>query len=226
MTSVRPTVVAIDGAAGSGKSTLARGLARALGVPYLNTGLMYRALALRALDRSLDPADGDALADLLVFLEFTLSAGGHPRELEIEGSPPGPDLESRRVEAVVSEVSRHPVVRARMVEMQRRLAAEGAVIEGRDIASVVFPDATVKIFLSATPEVRAIRRAEQRPREGAAGDALLARDARDARVNPHVPAQGAVVIDTTDLEIEAVLARALELVRHADDALAPREETP
>jgi cytidylate kinase len=218
-----PVIVAIDGAAGSGKSTLARGLARRLGVPYVNTGLMYRALALEALDRGVDPEDGPALARLFETLTFTLSAEGTPGELEIGGARPGPELRSRRVEAVVSDVARHPEVRRRMVEVQRRLGAGGGVIEGRDIGSVVFPRATAKIFLEAAPEARIARRASERGEASAAaglGDApptdpLLRRDETDARTNPHVPAPGAVIIDTTDVDAAEVLRRALELVRIA-----------
>jgi CMP/dCMP kinase len=211
-------VIAIDGAAGAGKSTLARGLARALGLGYLNTGLMYRALARAALERGVDPSDAGALADVLRSLRFGLSRGGEPPSLEIEGSGPRPDLLAGDVEAVVSEAARHPGVRALMAEEQRRLGASGAVVEGRDIGSVIFPAAPVKIFLTAAPGARARRRADER---GAGrvdagtpvGDALHARDERDARVNPLVPAPDAVVIDSTELTADQVLAQALEVVR-------------
>ncbi len=154
-------VIAIDGAAGVGKSTLARGLAEAIGLPYVNTGIMYRALTLAALDAGVDPDDGDALAGLMSRLRFDLSRDTPP-ELEVEGSPPSPALESERVEAEVSHVARHPQVRALMREAQRALGLAGAVVEGRDIGSVVFPDAPLKLFLTAAPHTRVERRAEQR----------------------------------------------------------------
>jgi CMP/dCMP kinase len=214
-----PLVVAIDGAAGSGKSTLARGLARELGVPYVNTGLMYRALALEALARGVDASDGDALASLVGSLRFTLSATGNPRELEVDASPPGAKLWSGRVEAVVSEVSRHPKVRRRMVEIQRTLGSAGGVIEGRDIASVVFPGATTKFFLTAAPEVRASRRAQERATAlTGVAESMRARDALDSGVSPHVPIPDAVVLDTTEAGVEEILERALRIVRTAEAA--------
>jgi CMP/dCMP kinase len=206
-------VVAIDGAAGSGKSTLARGLARVLGVPYVNTGVMYRALTLAALDAKVDPDDGDGLADLMRGLRFGLSSGTPP-ELEVEGSLPGPELESDRVETSVSRVARHPQVRSLMREAQGTLGAPDAVVEGRDIGTVVFPEAAVKLYLTAAPRTREERRSEERDEADAGvGRALHARDERDARVNPFEPAPGAVVIDTSDLSIEATLERALAIVR-------------
>src|SRR5207249_1148277 len=149
-----PAIVAIDGPAGSGKSTLAAGLARALGVPYVNTGLMYRAVAARALEQGVGPDDERGLAAIARSLRFELSAGPSP-ELVIDGRSPGPELTSGDVEAVVSEVASHPEVRAELREAQRVLGRGGGVTEGRDIGTVVFPDADVKIFLSASPQVRA-----------------------------------------------------------------------
>jgi len=206
-------VVAIDGAAGSGKSTLARGLARALGVPYLNTGAMYRALTLAALDRGIDPGDGDALAGLMRGLRFGLSADTPP-ELEVEGSVPGPELESERVEGSVSAVARHPQVRSLMRDAQRALGSPDAVVEGRDIGTVVFPEAPVKLYLTAASRTREARRiGERADADREVARSLHARDARDARVNPFEPAHGAVVIDTGDLSIERTLEHALAIVR-------------
>ena len=211
MTSVR--VIAIDGAAGSGKSTLARGLAGALGLPYLNTGTMYRALTLVALDRGVDPDDAPGLADLMSRLRFSLSAGQTP-ELEVEGSAPSPDLESDRVEAHVSHVARHPEVRVLMREAQRRLGLPTAVVEGRDIGTVVFPDAPVKLFLTAAPQTRVERRTQERGGAGQiVGESLHRRDERDARVNPFEPADGAIILDTGDRTVEETLRIAIVLVR-------------
>jgi len=203
-------IVAVDGAAGSGKSTLARGLARALGVPYVNTGLMYRALAAASLQAGVGPDDAERLVDLARALRFTVR-GADPAELEVEGYAPA-DLTTADVESRVSVVSAHPGVRAVMRELQRSLGAGGAVMEGRDIATVVFPDAPLKLFLRADPARRGDRRADERGAHDtdAVRVALERRDARDARTNPLEPAPDAVVIDTTDLSIEGTLDAALE----------------
>ena len=205
-------IVAVDGAAGSGKSTLARGLARALDVAYVNTGLMYRALAAASIGSNVDPDDGERLVDLARGLRFSLG-GEDPPELQVEGYGPD-DLTTPEVEWRVSLVSRHRAVRTVMRDLQRALGVEGAVMEGRDIATVVFPEAPLKLFLEADPDRRAGRRADER---GSADDAVRAalhqRDARDARTTPLEPAPGAVVIDTTDLSIERTLDAALEAAR-------------
>jgi cytidylate kinase len=206
-------VIAIDGPAGAGKSTLARDLAEALGVAYVNTGLMYRALAETALRRGLDTSDAAALERAARDILFDLD-GGTPPSLLVDGRPPGPDLETGEVEATVSLVSRHPAVRSVMRAEQRALGERGAVMEGRDIATVVFPDADVKIFVTASPEVRAARRFRERG-GAAAGGALERRDALDSKTNPMEPADGAVVIDSTDLSPSQVLDRALAAVAAA-----------
>jgi len=209
----RLRVIAIDGAAGSGKSTLARGLAEALGLPYVNTGIMYRALTLAALDRGVDPDDGAALARLMSRLRFSLSSG-IPPELEVEGSSPTPALMSDRVEGEVSHVARHPEVRTLMREGQRALGLPGAVVEGRDIGSVVFPDAPLKLFLTAEPDKRGERRAEQRGVTDAdeVEEALLRRDTKDAQVNPFEPAADAIVLDTSDRTVDDTLRDAIAIV--------------
>jgi CMP/dCMP kinase len=218
-------VVAIDGAAGSGKSTLARRLARALDLPYVNTGLMYRALAAAALRADVGGDDLERLLELLRGLRFTL-ARTDPPQLEVEGY--GLDaLTSPEVESTVSAVARHPEVRERMRALQRAMGTDhGAVMEGRDIGSVVFADAPVKLYLAADPRARATRRAEERGSDRGAREALHARDRRDAETNPHVPAPGADVIDTTDLDIEETVAGALRIVRARAPALAPEAWGP
>jgi cytidylate kinase len=203
--------VAIDGPAGSGKSTLARGLARRLGLPYVNTGLMYRALAKRALEEGLDPNDADALERLAQTLDVDLDETVQPPELRIDGARPRSELTTPHVEGSVSLVSSHPRVRAILVQRQRDLAGEGAVMEGRDIGRVVLPDATVKIYLDAPEDERAVRRTEERG-DGSMAEALAARDRQDAMTNPFVPADDAIRLDTSGLTADETLAEALAIV--------------
>jgi cytidylate kinase len=147
-------------------------------------------------------------------LRFSLS-GGIPPELEVEGSSPSSALLSDRVEGEVSHVARHPEVRALMREGQRALGLPGAVVEGRDIGSVVFPDAPLKLFLIAEPDKRGERRAEQRGVTDAdeVEEALLRRDTRDAQVNPFEPASDAIVLDTSDRTVDDTLRDAIAVVR-------------
>jgi cytidylate kinase len=208
------TVIAIDGAAGTGKSTLAHRLAAELRLPYVNTGLMYRALALRAHREGVSTEDASALERLARALRFELDSSVRPPELRIDGEPPEAALTSGEVESSVSAVSRHPEVRAVLRREQRRLAAGGAVMEGRDIGSVVAPDAKLKLFLQAHPDERVGRRALERDKDPEhVARALDTRDRQDARTNPFVPALDAIVLDTTQLSPDQVAERALELAR-------------
>jgi cytidylate kinase len=224
---VAARVVAIDGPAGSGKSTLAQRLAQALGLPYVNTGLMYRAVTLRALREGVDLEDGPALAEVARGIRFDLSSKFTPPALVIDGEPPSPELVAPEVEVNVSTVSRHPEVRAVLRDAQRRLGSQGAVMEGRDIGSVVLPDAAVKIFLVAAPTERAARRVRERHGPTSEGslsvtadsapvtpdvaEALATRDARDELVNPFVPAPDAIPLDTTGKDPDEVLRQALAI---------------
>lgn len=217
----RGPVVAIDGPAGAGKSTLARSLAEELGLPYINTGVMYRSVAAKALQRGVDPADAEGLSRLARELVFSLDEGS-PRGLLIDGRSVGNELTSAEVEQVVSLVARHPEVRSVLRAEQRRLGAGGSVIEGRDIGTVVFPDADMKVFLRAEPDERAGRRqAERRSSDPALAEALERRDSLDARTNPLVPAPDAHPVDTTGRDPQEVLAEVLELVRPAIDTSGP-----
>jgi cytidylate kinase len=207
-------IVAIDGPAGSGKSTLARRLARTLDLPYLNTGLMYRALTLNALHRGVDPDDADGLAALARKTTFDLDWSARPPELTIDGARASERLQSADVESRVSRVARHPHVREVLRAEQRRLSERGGVVEGRDIGTVVAPHADVKLYLQAAQAERISRRINERtaPAEPV-GDALSARDALDARTNPLRPADDAVAINTTGMTSDEVYEEALATIR-------------
>jgi cytidylate kinase len=217
-----PAVITIDGAAGSGKSTLGRGLAVALRLPYVNTGLMYRHLTYEALRTGTGTDDGPSLIRLLREIHFSLS-DGYPPELLIQGLPTTRALQTPRVEAEVSNVARHPEVREFMRAEQRALGElHGAVMDGRDIGSVVFPDAPLKLYLTADAGARVARRADERTSTQAEVEALLhTRDQKDARVNPPEAPLGSTVLDTASLGVRETLRAALELVRVYAPELIP-----
>lgn len=207
------SVIAIDGPAGSGKSTLARRLAARLGLPYVNTGLMYRALALSALREGVDPEDGQTLVGLARRIRFDLDRSMAPPELLIDGGPPEAALSSPEVEGSVSQVSRHPAVRTLMRDEQRRLGEGGAVMEGRDIGSIVFPDAALRVVLLARPTERASRRARERDATEVPEVelAIARRDELDARNVP--PVESDLEVDTTHLDADAVFELVLAAAR-------------
>ena len=208
-------IIAIDGPAASGKTTVARGLARALGLVFLDTGAMYRAVALAVLRRGVDPGDGEACARVAGALELGFDAQGR---VLIDGLPGEPEVRSPQVDALVSAVSAHPGVRAAIVPIQRRLARAGAVAEGRDTGSVVFPAADHKFFLRASAAERARRRALQQGRPELEGEIRVGLERRDhldstRADSPLALAPGAEVIDTDGLDAEQVVALLLERVR-------------
>ncbi|MGB3684041.1 MAG: (d)CMP kinase [Rubrobacteraceae bacterium] len=215
---MEPILITIDGPAGSGKSSAARAVAGRLGIVNLNTGAAYRAVALLALREGLDLDNGQDLAGISgrIFLEV----GG----VRLDGEPaPEPELRTPEVSAAASKVSVHPEVREVLLQVQRdaaRRAREngGAVVEGRDIGTVVLPDAELKVFLSASSEERARRRAVQSGREAEQErikKAMGLRDRQDSerQASPLKPAPDAVVLDTTALDLEEVVARILDLAR-------------
>jgi cytidylate kinase len=212
------TVIAIDGPAGSGKSTLARLLAARLGFAYLDTGAMYRAVAYLALREGVATDDGASLAALAREARIAFTPDGRIVAAERDVS-----AEIRRpvVSAAVSEVSAHAEVRAVLLDEQRRIgAAQDVVIEGRDIGTVVFPEARVKLFVTATPTVRAERRRKELIAGGEHVDAdetlqaIVARDAYDSQraVAPLRRAADAVELDTSSLGIDQVAEAAREIV--------------
>lgn len=221
----RPIIIAIDGPAGAGKSATAREVALRLGVPYLDTGAMYRVVGVAAMRRCIRPPLRPACEEQLVELAglLQISFAGDPREQRVlmDGEDVTADLRTPAASVMASVVSAVPGVRREMVRQQRLLAAAtGGVIEGRDIGTVVFPDADVKVFLTASPEVRAQRRFDELSGKGVrtSWEEVLeeqrGRDERDSTRadSPLRPATGAHVLDTSGLTLEQVVARVLALV--------------
>lgn len=214
-------VIAIDGPAGTGKSTVARGLARALGARYLDTGSMYRIVTLAVLRAGADLADAEAIA---AEADAPMSVGFDPdvEQAYLGDEDVSAEIRGDRVTRAVSAVSAVPRVRARLVELQRELASGpgSVVVEGRDIGTVVLPDADLKIFLTASAETRARRRNEQNVAAGLPDDygTVLAdvrrRDHLDSTraVSPLRAAEDAVLVDTSEMTQDEVVARLCELV--------------
>jgi cytidylate kinase len=206
-------VIAIDGPAGAGKSSVARGVAAELGFTYLDSGAMYRCVALAGLERGACLEDGGAMGELAANLRIDVGGG----RVALDGRDVSEAIREPAVTEASSRVSAHPDVREAMVDGQRRMIAGGSyVAEGRDIGTVVAPDAPLKVFLTASEEERARRRAEQTGEEPAA--VLLAQRRRDERdeTREHSalrPADDAVEIDTTGLSQHEVVARVVALAR-------------
>ena len=208
-------VIAIDGPAGAGKSTVARALAARLGLEYLDTGAMYRAVTLAAMRRGIDPADVEPVARLARELSLEVSDDG----VIVDGYDATVEIRSQPVTTAVSAVAANSAVRAELVDRQRDWARRrgGGVLEGRDIGSVVFPDAELKLYLTAAPRVRAERRvAESGGDVDEIAAAIERRDRNDlSRVDsPLVQADGSIVVDTTGLGVDEVLARIEQLLEH------------
>jgi CMP/dCMP kinase len=217
-----PLIIAIDGPAGAGKSTVARELARRLGLVYVDSGATYRAAALQVLDSGISPTDAEAVIRLLDRSEIQFVTQGSQWRILLNGGDATSRIRSPQVTLAAAQVSRLPEVRKKLVALQRRLAGErGLVMEGRDIGTVVFPEAPLKVFLEADPEERARRRLGQEEAEGrratleqTAGE-IRQRDRLDAerKISPLVAAPDAVRIDSTHLTAEQVVERILDLAK-------------
>jgi len=215
----RKLIIAIDGPAGAGKSTIASRLARKLGYANLESGAMYRALALKAIENDVSLDDEAALVNLAGKLRIQLEPTIGGNRTLLDGQDVSSRIRERDVTEAASRVSVHPKVRAWMVEHQRAMGAGGGVVmEGRDIGTKVFPDADLKIFLDADPVVREQRRLEQQKIRGEVTPNLAAdlreRDHRDRTraISPLVPADDAVVIDSTGMSEDEVLQKIQRLI--------------
>jgi cytidylate kinase len=207
------TVIAIDGPAGAGKSTVARAVAARLGLDYLDTGAMYRGVTFAVLRRGIDPGDEDAVAAVCESLRLEMSDDG----IRVDGIDAAIEIRGREVTAAVSAVAANSRVRAELVRRQREWVDQhgGGVVEGRDIGSVVFPEATLKLYVTASPRVRAERRVAE-----IGGDveeverSIIERDRKDSTRadSPLRESSDATVVDTSDLDIEQVVTQLLELI--------------
>jgi cytidylate kinase len=210
-------VIAVDGPAGSGKSSVCRGVARRLGLRYLDTGAMYRAATWAVLQDGVDLQDAEAIASSAAGLEIVSGTDPSAPTITVKGIDVSGPIREDDVTAAVSAVSAVPQVRSLLVDLQRAevaqamSAGQGIVVEGRDITTVVLPEADLKIFITASPEIRAQRRAAQDEGRGAGARnvdttraELIARDAKDSSraVSPLTISPDAIVVDTSELDLE------------------------
>jgi len=212
-------VIAIDGPSGSGKSSIARAVATELGLDYLDTGSMYRAMTWFVQNQGIDPNDSQLVAKMVKAEIIQPSVDPSEPGIRVAGTDVSQAIRGPEVTRHVSAVSAVPKVRELMVELQRQLVANsktGIVVEGRDICSVVLPDAPVKLFITADPEARADRRAKENDEDVSATKTELAkRDLADStrEVSPLEIAEGARVIDTTYLELTDVISQVIDIAR-------------
>jgi CMP/dCMP kinase len=216
-------IIAIDGPSGSGKSTLGRMLARALNLLYIDTGSMYRAVALAVIEAALDPADKDGVTELAQTANIDLQGDPDSLKVSLGGQDVTEQIRTEAVTEMSSIVSSIPGVRRAMVARQREMAKRGAVLNGRDIGTVVFPDADIKFFLTAAPEERADRRFKEDVVTNAGVTLaqtlaeMIERDQRDSTRadSPLKIADDAIVVDSTGMSIESVFERMMSYV-HRD----------
>jgi len=213
-------IVAVDGPAGSGKSSVSREAARRLGFAYLDTGAAYRALAWHCLDEGVDLDDPEAVAARVADFDYDIGMSPDRYFVRVGGEDITLDIREPRVSAVVSAVARVPEVRAGLNELFRRLVAQrnepGVIVEGRDITTVVAPDAEVRILLTAAAEARMARRSAEVSAESAETTArqLAERDAQDSRVVDFMTAaEGVTTLDSTDLDFEQTVQSLIDIVR-------------
>ncbi len=218
----KPLVITIDGPAGAGKSTVARMLAARLDLAYVDSGATYRAAALKTLQCHVAPGDQNEIGQVVSSAEIKFVVSSRQPQVLLDGKDVTSEIRGPEVTLAAARVSRLPEVRKKLIGLQRSLVAgRGVVMEGRDIGTVVFPDAPLKIFLKADPEERAQRRLEQNHQEGRGStlketiSEISNRDQLDAqrKVSPLVAAEDAHVIDSTHLTAEQVVEEILELAR-------------
>jgi cytidylate kinase len=210
-------IVAIDGPAGAGKSTVGRAVADRLGLQYLDTGAMYRAITFAALRRGLDPTDEDDVAELSAAVDLSVDSGPNGTVVIVDGVDATIEIRGREVTSAVSAVAANSRVRSELVRRQRRWVSDhaGGVVEGRDIGSVVFPDATLKLYVTASPRVRAERRVAEIGGDVAEVEAsIIERDRKDSTRtdSPLTEANGSILLDTSGLSIDEVVDRVLGLL--------------
>jgi cytidylate kinase len=217
-----PLVITIDGPAGAGKSTVAQKVAARLGLTYVDSGATYRAAALKVLQSAIAPDDEQAVARLIAQTDICIATEGLQSRVLMDGQDVTEKIRTPEVTLASAKVSRLPAVRAKLVAVQRSCAAgRGVVMEGRDIGTVVFPNAALKVFLKADPVERARRRLKQDSKEGRSAtleqtaDEIGRRDQLDAerKISPLVAAADAYQIDSTDLVADQVVEQILDLAR-------------
>ena len=214
--------IALDGPAGSGKSTVAKRIADDYHILHLDTGAMYRACALAALRRGIDPGDAEEVEKMLKTLGLEIRYEGGRQHTVLDGEDVSEEIRKNEVSLAASDISAHPAVRKKMVEMQRKIAAgTSCVLDGRDIGSAVLPDARFKFFLTADSGVRALRRQKELAEKGQNVDferlkeEIEKRDKQDSEreFSPLKRAEDAVVVDTSDMDIEEVVAKVKSLIQ-------------
>ncbi len=219
---MKPLVIAIDGPAGAGKSTVAQKLAARLGLNYVDSGATYRAAALKVLEAGVSPEDESAVVEVIAGAEIRFTTDGDCCAVWLDGRDVTQDIRTPEVTLAAAQVSRLPAVRKKLINLQRSLVqGRGVVMEGRDIGTVVFPEAPLKIFLKAEVQERAHRRRKQDQEEGRASTLeqtaydIGRRDQLDAerKISPLVPAPDAVEIDSTRLTADQVVEQILKLAQ-------------